>query len=598
MPSGRGRRDSRETAGLRTHREKVAKDMLSAMRRTETIRAKRAKEGHPATPDITAASTTPPQHLAPSQPLASLPSPRPAPQRQPFIEHVPSSTVISTPQRFPDVPHHGVPASQRHLPDVQYGTPSPFHRLSLPGHSPPASSTTHVPSASWSFPPNDGIVANSDGIDKGGFDLGSWPAEEDSDLYESLQADHNSLDVPPLSAPSISGNLNITSTPSSLSLTKRVPGYIPQGVEMGPGQFVSPLAENTRVNNAPSSEPPVPAPDTNISHGNGPENALGTRTLESSSEDDDAQPAKKRPRARRSRSIKVLEQSRVELIEASYPFIRARVACAKGYPNKEETTSMIIESFLDAVQDFARARGWEIDDVPADWLLLTSQEIALIRARISQHRTEIKDCANTAREICVDKIFVTAPEDDDKAANENRKIYNAYTQPENKPGYIYKTLLPNGERRGLYAAEIIEQIIVKSWFANPDGLGIKHREWFTTETGGLKIEVIAMAATAARYAFDQWKSGHRVTGSKSLKFEQATYASVYKSHLKDLQKWEAHCATHGGDGLSKLQTGLMTAALTNARVPLKPRELHSDSESESPGFTADDFRAEDSLDAP
>lgn len=40
---------------------------------------------------------------------------------------------------------------------------------------------------------------------------------------------------------------------------------------------------------------------------------------------------------------------------------------------------MIIESFLDAVQDFARARGWEIDEVPADWLLLTSQEIALVR---------------------------------------------------------------------------------------------------------------------------------------------------------------------------------------------------------------------------
>ncbi|THG92912.1 hypothetical protein EW026_g8164 [Hermanssonia centrifuga] len=305
-------------------------------------------------------------------------------------------------------------------------------------------------------------------------------------------------------------------------------------------------------------------------HGTGEKRMEGERN-----EREDANPnKKKRKKNRITRSDQLVNNQRRILTERAYPFLRVRIACMNAFPDDETEQLFICNAFWDAVEKLGDM-GLDLSKEDLD---PSPDEGKLIHDRIAQTRGDVRD-------IFVEHLdrwhkFVPCSSSNEAAKNTNRELYKRLIT---NNAYVYED--PENLQRGMYRHASISFAIKKMWFDSKNDLGITMRGYFDKD-GALPHEIIALAATAKRYALDQWETGVAISGKDGIKFTENKYASCYRAHLRNLTQWEAYSNIRNKSCLL-LRRQLLSDALEHAGVTVEVTDENIE------GFSMAHFARED-----
>ncbi|KAK0241315.1 hypothetical protein EDD85DRAFT_787031 [Armillaria nabsnona] len=209
----------------------------------------------------------------------------------------------------------------------------------------------------------------------------------------------------------------------------------------------------------------------------------------------------------------------------------------------------------------------------------TLEELNVIKQRRSQHRGNIKKAARLFVVHAGNSAFQFITPKDAAGIKQNRDLVEALTK---RGAYMYAHF---ATRQGMFDTPLLAQIIGKVYF--DDGLKSEGLAFFGTNAE-IPFTVVALVFAVILCAIDEWKTGRHDT--KNIAFMKPLYEDSYKTHLKNLQNWEKHCAEKMNEPQIPIDFRKKLYAQGKLFAGITDDEPDADSENaEEDVFTAADF---------
>ncbi|KAG6913839.1 hypothetical protein DXG01_003990 [Tephrocybe rancida] len=172
--------------------------------------------------------------------------------------------------------------------------------------------------------------------------------------------------------------------------------------------------------------------------------------------------------------------------------------------------------------------------------------LKLITARASQTRGQIKTICRSLVET-----HYRLSLDNNKRVNRDR-----VEDLLERSAFVFKDPV---KRTGMLLHGILPAAIGKMWYKSKTDEGVICAEYSDRENG-IPLVTIALVLTAIECCLDEWQSGER----QDLAFSVTTYSPKYKSHLRNLQDFQAK--TQEANIVPRIRKHLLKTARKHAKV--------------------------------